>query len=153
MKPLKNELADTLQSIRGLNALRQDDLEDYFHDAIAHALSKGRLLDNWLGYLYKSVAGRVAFGREGKVHLQLEESIVPEVSPPNIDLQIDMQRAVQTLSFTQQIYIYAYFYEGFTLGEIALFYGVSNQAVSKTIKLALENMRVVLSDKPNDNKG
>lgn len=142
--PLRSELASTLRAIQGLKAQRQDDLEDYFHDAIELVLSDGKTLDNWLPYLYKSVSRRIAFGNEGRVHLPLEESILPSERPPNLDLEIDIRKAILTLSDKQQQYIYEYFYEGFTLDEIAMLHDVTNQAVSKTIQRGLDVMRILL---------
>ena len=143
---LDDELANTLRAIRGLKAQRQDDLEDYFHDAIATELTKGRKLEDWLPYLYKAVYHRIAYGREGHAHLPLDEGLVSESQPEKNDLQIDIRSAIAQLTSTQQDYIYAYFYLGHTTPEIAMLYDVTKQAVDQAINRGLETMRHLLSD-------
>lgn len=142
---LDDELAHTLRAVRGLKAQRQDDLEDYFHDAIVVGLTKERSLEDWLPYLYKSVYHRIAYGREGRVHLPLEEQLLPESHPTNIDIQVDVRSAITKLTPTQQEYIYAYFYLGHTSPEIAMLYDVTKQAVDQTLSRGLESMRRILS--------
>lgn len=144
---LDDELADTLRAVRGLKAQRQDDLEDYFHDAIAKALEKGKPLEDWLPYLYKSVYRRVACGQEGRIHLPLEEALLPEEHPTNIDTQVDVRAALQQLTPTQQEYLYAYFYKGHTLEEVAMLYDVSSQSVGHVVQRGLNAMRRILSGK------
>ena len=144
---LDDELANTLRAVRGLKAQRQDDLEDYFHDAITKALSKGKSLEDWLPYLYKSVYHRVACGQEGRVHLPLEEALIEESHPVNIETQVDVRTALAQLTETQQEYLYAYFYKGHTLEEIAMLYDVSLQSVERVIQRGLDSMRRILVGK------
>ena len=143
---LANDLANTLRAVRSLKAQRQDDLEDYFHDAIAKTLEKGRPLEEWLAYLYKSVYHRVACGQEGRIYLPLEEGVLQEERPVNIDAQVDVRAALAQLTSTQQEYLYAYFYKGHTLEEIAAQYHVTRQSVERVIQRGLDTMKRILSD-------
>ena len=142
---LDDELANTLRAVRGLKAQRQDDLEDYFHDALCAALAKGKPLEEWLAYVYKCVHHRIAYGREGHIHLPLDEGLVSESHPENNELQIDIKSTIAQLTPTQQDYIYAYFYLGHTAPEIAMLYDVTKQAVEQAINRGLESMRYILS--------
>ena len=145
---LEEELTKSLRAIRGLRPQRQDSLEDYFHDAILYVLTNKDLqiktLEEWLGYVYKRVANQIACGQEGRVHLPLEEALVSDERPTNIDLQIDIQAALKVLSPRAQVYVYERFYEGRTLEEIAQKHSVTAQAVDESIKYALKKMRKVL---------
>lgn len=143
-KPLEEELAGTLHSIYALKARSPDELEDYFHDAIIKALKQGKPLENWLGYLYKSVSKRVAHGQEGRVYLQLNEALVPDEKSATSSLKLDIKKALAAVSPLRRMYIYEYFYEGYTLEEIAERHGVTNQAVSKSIQKGLAVMKGVL---------
>lgn len=142
--PLDNELAETLLAVRGLNAQRQDYIQDYFHDAIVHELGKGKDLNHWLGYIYKCVSKRIGRGREGPMDLSLEESIVPD-KPTNLDLKIDIAKGFTALTPLQAQYIYEYFYEEYTLAEIAIKHRTSLQCVEKCINRGLATMKKVLT--------
>lgn len=144
MSTLNKKLDETLRAVRGLRALRQDDIEDYFHDAIVRVLTQEKSLDEWLGYIYKSVANRIACGQEGKVYLPLTEEIVPDEHSPNIDLKVDLERAFEKVSKKSKVYIYERYFEGRLLEEIAQRYGVTHQAVNRTIQQGLRKMRKVL---------
>ena len=128
-----------------MNAQRQDDLEDYFHDAIQRILTQGKPLGDWLPYIYKAVYLRISVGREGRVYVPLTEAISPETKPVNLNTQIDVRKAILQLSPRQQEFIYDYFYEELTLDEIASKYQVSTQAASRTIQRGLDGMRKVLA--------
>jgi len=141
---LDKDLADTLKAVYGLEAARRDNLEDYFHDAIIQKLVKSQPLDSWLPYIYQCVYRRIGRGREGPMDLPLEESIVPETRPDNLDIKIDVRNAFKLLTARQAAYIYAYFYEGYTLPEIAKEYKTSMQCVDKCITRGLHKMKGAL---------
>lgn len=145
-KPLEDELAATLRTVFSLRARRQDELEDYFHDAIVKALRQGKDINQWLGYVYRTVSRRIACGQEEREHLPLVEEIVPEEKPPDIGLMLDVQKAMAAVHPQGRVYLYEYFYEGCTLEEIANKYGVTNQTVSKSIQRGLGIMRGILED-------
>lgn len=143
-KSFDDELASTLRTIHSLRARSQDELEDYFHDAIVKTLKQGKDVSHWLGYIYKTVYLRISCGQEEREHLQLKEEIVPHAKPIDIALKIDIERAIAEVHPRGQIYLYEYFYEGRTTEEIAGRYSVASQAVSKSIQRGLIVMRGVL---------
>ena len=143
-KPLDKELNKTLRAVKKIKAKRVDDLEDYFHDSIVRVLFHGKPLEEWLGYVYQSVSKRVACGQEGRTFLSLDEALLPHDKSPNIDLVLDVEKAMLVLTPMQYDYIYDYFYEGFTLEEIAMLHDTTNQAVSQAIQRGLQQMKKVL---------
>ena len=146
---LEEELTKSFRAIRGLRPQHQDSLEDYFHDAILYVLTNKDLqvktLEEWLGYVYRRVANQIACGQEDRVHLPLEEALVSDERPTNIDLQIDMQKALKVLPEKASVYIYERFYEGRTLEDIAQRHHVTAQAVDCSIQNGLRKMKKVLS--------
>ena len=142
---LEDDLAHTQRAVSRLRARRPDNLEDYFHDAICRALSRGIPLGNQ-GYLYKSVYNRIACGQEGRPVVPLEESIAEDGQQENTDLKLDIQRGLAALTPLQYKYVYDKFFEGFTEREIAMLYDTTHQSVDRVIQRALEMMRKVLRD-------
>lgn len=140
-----NDLHDTLASVRALEAIRPDNLEDYYHDAIVHELRKGREIHKWLGYIYQCVSKRIGRGREGPIDISLDENITLFNRRTSIDLELDMKYALGTLTYKQALYIYNYYYEGYTLEEIALANYVSMKSVDFCIQRGLQRLRQVLS--------
>jgi len=145
-KQLDDELIDTLHTIYALKARSPDELEDYFHDAILKAINQGKPLKEWLGYIYQSVYKRIACGQEVRSYLPIEESLIPDNKPLDTALQVDIRKALSTISPLRQQYIYDYFYEGYTTEEIAAKYGVGNQTVGTVIRRGLKEMRKVLEE-------
>ena len=146
-KPLDDELAATLHTISALKARSPDELEDYFHDAILKAIQQGKPLKQWLGYIYKTVSKRIACGQEARGYLSIEESLVPDSHTIDTGLQLDIRKALAVLSPLRRQYIYEYFYEGYTMEEIAKRHGVGNQTIGTVIKRGLREMRKVLEEK------
>lgn len=143
---LKYKLAGTLRAIYGLNARRQDDLEDYFHDAIVTTLTQGKTLDQWLGYVYKIVSNRISRNHEGREYLSIEEGILPEARPDDLDLRLDIGNALKKLTLKQSTYIYEYFFLGLTFEEISEKYITTSPAVSRVIQRGLRAMKRVLTN-------
>ena len=140
--PLEQDFATILISIRALQAKRPDNLEDYFHDAIVNRLALGLELKDWIPYLYQSVFKRVLFGnREGRMDLSLEEELVGEANPVNLDAKVDVQRAMTCLTRQQAAYVYEYFFDEYTQDEIAIRHDVTQQNVQKVLQTALNRMR------------
>ena len=139
---LEKDFISTLNSIRSLQAKRPDDLEDYFHDAIVSRLALGLELKDWMPYIHKAVVWRVLFGnREGRMDLSLEEELVGEAHPINLDAKVDVQRAMTCLTRQQAAYVYEYFFDEFTQDEIAMRHDVTQQNVQKVLQTALNKMR------------
>lgn len=130
------------------SAQSPDEVEDYYHDGIVIALEKQKDLEEWARYIYASVKRRIGYGREAKQHLQLNEEITEDTRHASLTLQIDILRALEQLSTVRKNYIYNYFYEGYTLEEIAVKYKVSPQVVSKVIGRGLKEMKKILTKKP-----
>jgi DNA-directed RNA polymerase specialized sigma24 family protein len=153
-KTVEQELAETLRTVRGLRAQSPDEIEDYFHDSIVNLLGKGRRIDGWLGYLYKSVKQRLRFGKEVRPNLPLTEAIVPSVPTVSLDTMLDIEKALGVLSERERAFIMDYFYEGYTLVEMEVRHQVTNQYISKVIRQALANMReVFIADSRAANSG
>jgi DNA-directed RNA polymerase specialized sigma subunit len=142
-KPVEQELAETLRSVRGLRAQSPDEIEDYFHDSIVNILDRGRKVEGWLAYLYQSVKQRLKYGKEVRPNLPLTEAIVPSEHTVCLDTALDIEKALGVLSERERAYIMDYFYEGYTLIEMAARHNVTNQYISKVIRQALANMREV----------
>lgn len=145
---LDDELTDTYRTVRSLHPSREDNLEDYFHDAIVRALRRGKPLETHQGYLYRTVSRRIACGQEehrGIIHLPLDEALTPALRSEHIDLILDIQYAMSTLTDLQYDYIYMFFYEGHTLEEIAMLRDATYQNVDKCIHRGLAAMRKVLT--------
>lgn len=152
-KPLDQELAETFRTIRSLRARSPDELEDYFHDSLVSTLGKGRPLSTWMGYIYKSVQQRLRFGREAEPYVPLEESIFPAVEGVGIDNKLDIKRALATLTPRRQAYIHEYFYEGYTLEEMAERHQLSIKGVQKVLVKGLRDLRTILVvNHANDNQ-
>jgi DNA-directed RNA polymerase specialized sigma24 family protein len=141
---IDQELADTFSAIRGLRAERPDNLEDYYHDAIVHELTKNRELGNWLPYIYQCVYRRIGRGREGPMDLPFHEAVIPNGLNENIDLKIDIRNAFKLLTATQAEYIYEYFYDGYSLPEIAIRHHAAQQTVNRCIQRGLQRMKGAL---------
>jgi predicted DNA-binding protein YlxM (UPF0122 family) len=76
--------------------------------------------------------------------LPLNEAVTPDIERTNLDLQIDIHNAFKLVTTTQAIYIYEYYYEGYTLSEIAARHHASYQAVHRSIQRGLEKMKGAL---------
>ena len=145
---LDDALNETYKAIRSLNPSRPDNLEDYFHDAIARAMHRGKSLDTHQVYLFRTVERRIAYGQEehrGVTHLPLYEEVVPSVQNEHIDLVLDIQRAMSRLTDLQYEYIYMFFYEGHTLEEIAMLRDTTYQSVERCIQRGLAQMKQALT--------
>ncbi len=144
---LAEALHETFKAVCSLNPSRPDNLEDYFHDAVELALRTGKPLETHQVYLYKSVSKRIAYGKEehrGVTHLELHESLVSPTQPESIDLVLDIQHAMSTLTDRQYDYIYMFFYEGHTLEEIAMLRDATYQGVAQCIQRGLGQMKRML---------
>ena len=141
----RKTLHDTLISIRGLKAIRPDNLEDYYHDAIVHELRKGREIHKWLGYIFQCVSRRIGRGREGPMHSSLIEATLPHNHIVSIDLELDVKHALNQLTHKQAMYIYRHYYEGYTLEELAEMYHVSFVSVKYCLDRGVFKLRQVLS--------
>ena len=135
---------DTQRAVRGLDAARHDNIDDYMHDAVVNQLEKHRSLNEWMGYIYQCVSRRIGRGREGPMDLPLEESIVPDTKSSNLDLKIDIKKAMDSLTTMQAAYIYGYYFEGYTLEEIAAIHDTTISLVEKGINRGLRKMKKVL---------
>jgi DNA-directed RNA polymerase specialized sigma24 family protein len=140
---LDDDLTRTKHTIGRLRARRPDNLEDYFHDAICRALTRKIPLTDQ-GYLYKSVYNRIACGREERDYVLLDEGLVEDTHSLDRHLKLDVQQALKTLRPVQYLYIYEFFYEGYTCREIARRHYVTFQAVNQAIQRALQAMKRIL---------
>ena len=145
-KSFDQELAETLRTVRSLKASVPDEIEDYLHDSIVRALSQGRNMSRWWGYIYIAVKHRLINGREAQPYVAIEDSIFPAEERVSLDTKLDIKRALACLTPRKRDYIQEYFFEGWTLEEMEEKHGVSNQYISKVIKQALEDMRGVLDE-------
>ena len=145
-KSLEQDLTETLNTLGSLRlrAKLPDNLEDYFHDALLLMLEKGRHVQQWMGYIYKSISRMLWFGREPLQHLSLDEQLIPYVEAVSLDIKIDIRRALATLSPKRRAFILDYFYSGYTLDEIAEAYGISHQRVARIIADGLYDMKLIL---------
>ena len=143
---LDRELASTFSSVCELDAAMPDDMEDYFHDVIVSLLRRDKPLLTHQGYLYESVRKRIMYGREGRMDLELEEEFRLQSRPVNLDLKIDIRRAIRKLGLKYRNCLYLYYYEGYKLREIADRYDVSIVRIHGIIQKGLRQMKVILSD-------
>jgi DNA-directed RNA polymerase specialized sigma24 family protein len=149
-KSLEQELIETLHTVRSLPARSQDELEDYFHDAIVKVLTPHKVtqevkkLDEWLGYIYKTIARRIACGQEPREYLPLSESGLPYENPPSYDNKLIVKRLLIQLTPSTRQYTYEFFYEGRNAADIARRHHVTRSAVQAAIERGLIAMRKVL---------
>ena len=144
-----SELLKTRRRVLRLRAHNPDALEDYFHDAVIRVLQDGKSVEQWLPYIYRSVSLRIRYGREDQGHAPLIEDALPEQTPANAALKVDIERALNVLSPRQRLYIYLFFYEEWLLEEIAEQHHISVQAAHQVIQRALYQMKKVLTQKEN----
>lgn len=143
----------TRRAIRSIaeRALSPDEVEDHFHDAIVSELLKHNDPEQRLHFIFSAVRKRIELGwgshhsKESKQYLQLNEEITQDPNPLSPSLQIDIRDALAQLSPLQQKYIYLYYYEGYTIVEIATQYRVTHQAVTRVLHRGLGQMKIYLT--------
>jgi DNA-directed RNA polymerase specialized sigma24 family protein len=141
---LIKDYIEAYHAVLRLDAERPDNLEDYYHDAIVQEFIKKRVKKNWKGYIYKCVSKRINRGREGKIELTLEEAYAYSSRSNNTELKTEIANALKLLTPQQAIYIYEYYYEGYTFSEIAHRHQASFQAIEQCIKRGLHRMKSML---------
>lgn len=125
-----------------------DNVEDYFHDAIVKQLIEGKKLEDWLGLVYRCVHTRLRYKSSNeKTYLQLDEVTIPVEDRLSINTKIDIKNAWEKLSPRERSYIDLNFWHGLSYKAIAQKEHISHQMVDKIIDRGLKKLSESLRGK------
>ena len=120
-----------------------DELEDYINDVVVQLMVHGRDVRQWLGYIYKAVVKRIQYKREHRNLDALSLDAITNVADGGLPFTVkaDIHRAIAKLNPNQQELVYKYFFEGYTLQELADMRGCRAVTIYQTLGRALANLR------------
>lgn len=155
---LDERLKLTLKNVLRIKAKRPDDLEDYLHDAVLTQIERGFDIEKNMGYIYNVVKHRVYWGygkKEARDYIPWTDALTNTVkqSHNDINVSIDIRRAVALLPIQQRNFVHDYYYSGFTLVEIAERYGCKKSWVHIVLRQGLQTLaRTLRGYRPNSNE-